>query len=209
MYVIRKVFLFLSPVLFINVCYSQNNDSDNPLVYYNLKDTINSYDRGTMTVQLYDIVDEGISDSLNQYIKEMKEYGECDDDGVFIYFDIGYTEDSNNIWGVFVTIVNFDMYYTLGGDLFKKINWCSPDYYKVYLYGCCIYENYLVAISTNRYVSEIELSSIFHKREEKITLRMFENNRPLNKYTKYYRMMKPIKKELVDKRNYVSPAIPR
>lgn len=207
MKVLRNIVFILLTVLFYNICYSQNNSNYNPLVYYNLKDTINNYDRVTMAVQLYDIVDEEILDSLSQYIKEIKEFGECDSDGVFIYFDIGYGLDSNYITGVFVTSANYEMYYALGGKMFKEINWCSPDYYKEYLYGCCIYDEYLVAIATNRYVSEIELLNFFQKKEKKITLRMFESNTIKTK-VKYYRMTKPIKKKIMNKKHYVSPVIP-
>lgn len=204
---IEKVILILSPVLFFNICHSQNNYKDNPMVYYNLKDTINNRDKGTMLVQLYDIADKELLDSLRLYIKEMEESGECDTDGVFIYFDIGYTEDSNNLWGVFITSANHNMYYALGGGEFEKINWCSPDYYKVYLYGCCIYNEYLVTIVTNRYVSEIELSNLFLKKEEKVFLRLFESN-TIKTELKYYRMTKPVKKKIMDKKHYVSPVIP-
>ena len=65
----------------------------------------------------------------------------------------------------------------------------------------------MMTIVTNRYVSEIELSNLFLKKEEKVFLRLFESN-TIKTELKYYRMTKPVKKKIMDKKHYVSPVIP-
>ena len=191
-----------------NNIYAQNNYGENPLKYYNLKDTINSFDMCTMEIPVFRIEDDELRDSLTQYIKELKEYNQNDEDGVFVMVYLGYTDDSINIHGIIFTCANFSMYSLLSDEHYDKANWYKPYAYKDYLVGCTLIDGYLVCIESKHYVPVQEIDRFFVRNDEHVTLRMFEADfykTPI----KYYKCQKNIIKPLVNRCNYVSPVIPR
>lgn len=201
--------LFVSVIMNSQVL-SQNCNNDNPYIYYNLFDTINTTQQSTIEVPLMDIVDSSLLDSLIQYIHsiEKNDFIEIDSNGIFFHLSLGYHNvDTTHIMVYIATYYNYHMFDYEGGRAYDHLNLWRPENYKKFLYGCALCEGYLICISTDRTVNMQELSRFVRPQKETMTLRLFEspgfkeifNTLP----NKLYYM------DMVNPNNYVSPVFPR
>lgn len=203
-----KLVFFISFITFFNYAYSQNNYKTDPTHYYNFKDT-NNYERESeLIVPKVEIVCTQLIDSLEKYIYEVEysEYEIIDNNGIYIQVILSFLpDDTANIWFGFIPLTNYYLDYNISRAIEAK-NVFSPKGYRMYLYGCVMFEDYLVCIETNENVNKKELSRFFYLTNEYVTLHIYKKEfKKMDNFLPRMYFSVPLENPV----NYVSPVFPR
>lgn len=174
-----KTRTFVALVVFYIVssgAIAQNNFGDNPLIYYNMRDTNNSISL-VCQLSILELTDPLVMDSLQQYVKDARKhgYGQFEDsNGIYVTMGLGYNlDDTSNIYIYISAIENYYLQDNMT-RIHESINHFAKDGYKEYFLGAFYIENILVIVHTRQYVSQAELSRFFTKQNGMITLKLYK-----------------------------------
>jgi hypothetical protein len=155
---------------------AQNNFDDNPLIYYNMRDTNNSVPF-VCQLPILELTDPIVTDSLQLYIEDARKngYGQFEDsNGIYLTMGLNYElDDTANIYIYISAIENYYLQDNMT-RIHEAINHFAKDGYKEYSLGAFYAENILVIVHTRQYVSQAELSRFFTKQNDMITLKLYK-----------------------------------
>lgn len=188
---------------------AQNNHIDNPLIYYNMKDTSNSTPPIVCRLPILELTDSIVMDSLQQYVKDARKngYGQFEDsNGVYITMGFGYNlDDTANIYIYISAIENYYLQDNMT-RIHESINHFAKDGYKEYFLGAFYIENILVIAHTHQYVCQAELSRFFTEQNDMITLKLYKE-KPQRSIGNGLNPSFYFPVPLTDKNNYKSPRV--